>query len=278
MKIERFHLPVTRTPRAQEASVRQPLLLTLVGGAGVAIALVIAIGSVGRALSPEQLHRAGLCWTVVYFGIPGMIMSVTKHGAARYERGVVSFVRQPGGLVIRTPRILRVAIGVFLAIGLVGVGTSSTIAFCWAISSGAKIGPSGWLVMAVTSLLLLFGIGMVGIVVRTVRRSSGITLTPTHVSAEAEGRRLPMTPWKELDPVVAEYIEPKRHPPGFARVLITTEWDRFAVTAPGIASDPYSVQYIIEFFRQHPEHRHVLVDPRAALNLVKRALAAGRWE
>lgn len=275
MSVERCRLPIAPAlpPRKRRVSADslRVLLMMLVGE----FAFLLGAGVLAGPPRPEALWFGSLMWWAVSACIIGLILTYFGWNGAIYPQGVVSYVRDAQNLVIRTPRVRKAIIGSLFVVSNVVFGACSVVALCWAISVGAELRRSWWSGMVTTSLFLPVSLYIARHVCRFAFRSPGITLAPTGISGRTEGGHLEETDWGAVSAVSAVRTEAARRLPAYTSVRIETARAAFTASSMAFDSDPHGVTSVIEFFRQHPEHRNALQDPRAALELVRNAMLSG---
>lgn len=275
MAVERIRLTVTAAPPFDSEARPSAFLVLVLGATSVAGAICSVVIFLGAPLTGPRLFEGAVWASAVYFCVPAIAWMLWRPGSAQYVPGQVSYEQQPGSLTIRTPRAAKVMILIYMSLGCVALGTCSVIALCWTISSGDQLTLVRWVLMPVACVLLPAGIGMMIWAIRFGCTRLGVTLTPTHVSAQAEGSRLVEVDWEAITSVSVALTEPTKYAPATSRLSITLADGEFSASWVALASDPHSVRQVVEFFRQHPEHRHTIADASAAMRLVQRELAAG---
>lgn len=274
MTVAKFVLPTTiRAPRGK-IYIRFPAIHALVSVALIIFGLIASMVMAGEPLTPTRLWRRATFAAVPVFAAPLLLIVLWRPKPTSYVTGSVSYVRERSELTIRPPLVLKVLAIAYWAVAFIGLGACSAIAFCWTFSFGIEPGFTRWIGMAATSMFLPFGIGLAVWAILYVRTTRGVTLAPGHIRAEADQNRLGAVSWELLRSVAVTQSELEKRAPSFRNLAITTENGGVLVSSMSIGSDPHAVQRVIEFYWQHPEHRHVLADPRAALDLVKQSMLA----
>lgn len=275
MTVGRDQLPINVPPPPTTLVFRWPTCLLLGLGAVIVLSTVLGIAFLwGGPLAPNLLFKGALCVWFVYFCVPVSAVAMLPGRNTQYAPGRVSYVRRPGRMTICAPlRVQIVAMG-YASLGFVSMGACSVLTLWWALNERVFWESNG-IGMAAISLLLPIGIGLLRWTA-SIATTRGITLTPTHLEARAEGQRLRKAPWEALGLVTVCEFEASKLFPAYTSLGMTTDLDNPLIVSSSIlGSDPDSVRCVIEFFRQHPEHRKALEDPRAALALVRNAMLSG---
>lgn len=279
MSIDRFLLPVSESPAPPRYRTLRRLLCALGLGAAIALCLLYRAEVLdGYVFWPIEIWEHAVNTSIVYFCALALVAVLWRQRQMRPEPGAVSYERRTGGLTIRTPVATTTALLGGTALGLIGLGACSVLTLISSRPPAVWLWDWGTTLMAVSAVCLPVGTDLAIRTVDYALNTRGVTLTPKHISAQAEGSRLAEVPWDALRTVSAPHIAATKLAPAGTFLVLLTDWEAFAAQRAAFNSDLQTVRRIIEFFHQHPEHRQALVDPREAVQLVQRKMAAGPKE
>lgn len=275
MTVDRFRLPITAPPPPMTSALRWPTPWLL--GLGAVIVLSAVIGTVmlhRRPVAPKFLFQGAVCLWILCMCTPALVVAAYRSRQMQYAPGRVSYLRQAGSVTIRTPLRAGTVIAAYFSLVCIGMGACAVITLWWALNEREFWEANG---KGMVTMCIWLPIG-IGLLMGTINLATtrGITLTPTHIRAQAGWQRLRDVPWEALGLVSVEEYEAEKLVPAYTSLAMTSDYQNvFIVSSASLGSDPDSVRCVIEFFRQHPEHRQTLGDPRAALELVRGAMMAG---
>lgn len=272
MTVDRFRLSVgERLPASPlRAFLRSVYALGL--GAVIALTLWYRVEVIDDFVPwPSDIWEHAVNLSIVYFCVLALVAVLRPRWRTDPEPGAVTYERRSGGLTIRTPVAATTWLLAAAALGLIGLGACALGMLIW--SRPPAVWLWGWESTCVALCVACLPAG-IDLAIRTIAyaiTTRGVTLTPTRISAQAEGSRLTEVPWEELRSVTAPVVAATKLSSAGAFLMLATDWEVFTASSAAFDSDVRSVQQIIEFYRRHPEHRGALDDPRTALELVQRA-------
>jgi hypothetical protein len=226
--------------------------MNLFFGGGALVGAMIALAAEAPGL---KLLMFGMALTLVALGVGlrGMVESV---------RGGVAVIDADGpSLRFVALRRVRAMLPISALLGVV-TGTAPLVMSMQRMPVGIG-GHTGWTFYAL-------GITFLALLIREFLHlfvPAGLTLSETGLSGVRGSRRVRLR-WDDLE--TAEVVSYRG-----AQLSLRTTAGRFVrVESYWIGSDPNVVAPVIEHYRHHPEDRHLLGDPLAALRRVEEVSAA----
>lgn len=272
MTVDRFLLTTAEHRPPSPRRTFRRVLCALGLGAVIALTLWYRVEVLDDFVPwPGDFWEHAVNLAIVYFCLLALIAVLRPRWRTDPEPGVVGYARRPGSLTICAPIASTTWLLAAAALGLIGLGMCSLIMLIWSRPPAVWLWDWGLTLIAVGVACLPAGIDLAIRTIAYAITTRGVTLTPTRISAQAEGSRLTEVPWEELRSVTAPVVAATKLSSAGAFLMLATDWEVFTASSAAFDSDVRSVQQIIEFYRRHPEHRGALDDPRTALELVQRA-------
>ncbi|MDE0571872.1 PH domain-containing protein [Demequina sp. B12] len=226
------------------------------GGTIVAIvvALLAGIYFVATAPTPQERVAPG---AIAVLAIASGLLALKDH--RDIARGRVT-LRQPPGF--QFTRRLSTCI-TEATVGAIAIATGFAVALTGDDADSLLQTFEGWL----GALLVAVGAGMCAYALISIARRTGLRIDQNLVTYRT-AFRTQSARWEQVEGVTVSGTYP------YLRLVIDGSGRTLTVSSRAIGSDPSAVAAIIDFYRQHPGHRHHLTDADAAITWVEQTHTA----